>query len=87
MAAHIDFFIESNIQNYEKGKLRRILKNSKGVKARLLHYFPAAKDSIEDDWCGWHNDHGSLTGLTSSMYVDRDGRGNLVLDDTSIMYR
>lgn len=22
------------------------------------------------DWCGWHNDHGSLTGLVSAMYLD-----------------
>lgn len=25
------------------------------------------------DWCGWHNDHGSLTGLACSMYIDADG--------------
>lgn len=24
-------------------------------------------------WCGWHNDHGSLTGLTSAMYFDAQG--------------
>lgn len=25
-------------------------------------------------WCGWHNDHGSLTGLTPAMYLDAEGR-------------
>jgi len=25
-------------------------------------------------WCGWHTDHGSLTGLAGGMYVDADGR-------------
>lgn len=25
------------------------------------------------EWCGWHNDHGSLTGLTSALYVDEEG--------------
>ena len=24
-------------------------------------------------WCGWHNDHGSLTGLVSAMFTDQDG--------------
>lgn len=26
----------------------------------------------EEDWCGWHTDHGSLTGLTSAMYMRGD---------------
>ena len=26
----------------------------------------------EEDWCGWHTDHGSLTGLTSAMYMTGD---------------
>ena len=30
----------------------------------------------ENDWCGWHNDHGTLTGLASAMYLDQDGKGN-----------
>ncbi len=29
--------------------------------------------SAFSSWCGWHNDHGSLTGLTSAMYMDADG--------------
>jgi isopenicillin N synthase-like dioxygenase len=24
-------------------------------------------------WCGWHNDHGSLTGLVSAMFTDEEG--------------
>jgi hypothetical protein len=39
-------------------------------KARLLHYFPVDQQQQEqqqqrgqdEDWCGWHLDHGSLTG-------------------------
>ena len=33
--------------------------------------------STDDDfssWCGWHNDHGSLTGLTSALYMDQEGK-------------
>lgn len=26
----------------------------------------------EGDWCGWHTDHGSLTGLTSALYMKGD---------------
>lgn len=24
-------------------------------------------------WCGWHNDHGSLTGLVSAIFTDEEG--------------
>ncbi len=33
----------------------------------------AAADAVSS-WCGWHNDHGSLTGLTPAMYFDAEGR-------------
>jgi len=50
----------------------------------LLHYFPLAESNeeiYEDDqkthdyntWCGWHNDHGSLTGLVPGLYLDTHG--------------
>lgn len=32
-----------------------------------------AKDEHFSDWCGWHKDHGSLTGLVPAMYLDEDG--------------
>ncbi|EJK77045.1 hypothetical protein THAOC_01149 [Thalassiosira oceanica] len=58
-----------------KPQLERTLRHSKCCKGRLLHYFPAAETSDEpeeafDSWCGWHNDHGSLTGLLPCLYVD-----------------
>ena len=27
----------------------------------------------DDMWCGWHNDHGSLTCLAPGMFLDKDG--------------
>ena len=30
-------------------------------------------DSGESNWCEWHNDHGSLTGLVSADYINEDG--------------
>lgn len=45
------------------------LSSSSCHKARLLHYFPveqgaqqAAAGQQDEDWCGWHLDHGALTG-------------------------
>ncbi|QDZ25332.1 2-oxoglutarate/Fe(II)-dependent oxygenase [Chloropicon primus] len=53
--------------------------DSFACKARLLHYFPPSEVKTETsdekmgDWCGWHLDHGSLTGLTSAMFTDCKG--------------
>jgi isopenicillin N synthase-like dioxygenase len=50
------------------------LSHSSTHKARLLHYFPVdtsqqqqgsdqqQQQGSDEDWCGWHLDHGSLTG-------------------------
>jgi len=47
--------------------------------ARLLHYFPRADAGAgptePDSWCGWHLDHGALTGLTSAMYMRTNADG------------
>eukprot|EP00577_Skeletonema_sp_RCC1716_P015393 CAMPEP_0113416040 /NCGR_PEP_ID=MMETSP0013_2-20120614/24906_1 /TAXON_ID=2843 ORGANISM="Skeletonema costatum, Strain 1716" /NCGR_SAMPLE_ID=MMETSP0013_2 /ASSEMBLY_ACC=CAM_ASM_000158 /LENGTH=439 /DNA_ID=CAMNT_0000303073 /DNA_START=204 /DNA_END=1523 /DNA_ORIENTATION=+ /assembly_acc=CAM_ASM_000158 len=32
-----------------------------------------ADDTQFSSWCGWHNDHGSLTGLVPAMYHDENG--------------
>ena len=55
----------------------QIINYARCHKARLLYYFPMDRkcgaDEDFSDWCGWHNDHGSLTGLTPAMYFDKDG--------------
>jgi isopenicillin N synthase-like dioxygenase len=47
------------------------LRSSSCHKARLLHYFPTNSGGQQqqqqqvaagEDWCGWHLDHGALTG-------------------------
>mmetsp|Transcript_7875 Transcript_7875/g.16439 ORF Transcript_7875/g.16439 Transcript_7875/m.16439 type:complete len:391 (+) Transcript_7875:270-1442(+) len=60
--------------------LQKTLTQSMNAKGRLLHYFsPVPEDSGEekkDDtagWCGWHNDHGSLTCLAPGMFLDENG--------------
>ncbi|KAI7841449.1 hypothetical protein COHA_004844 [Chlorella ohadii] len=58
-------------------RLHDILAASRCHKGRLLHYFaPDASDAAADgaNWCGWHFDNGSLTGLTSAMYLDAAGQ-------------
>mmetsp|Transcript_20751 Transcript_20751/g.48185 ORF Transcript_20751/g.48185 Transcript_20751/m.48185 type:complete len:360 (-) Transcript_20751:68-1147(-) len=33
---------------------------------RLLHYFPGSAEN----WCGWHNDNSTITGLVPAMFLD-----------------
>lgn len=70
-------------------RLQDVVDTSPACKARLLHYYPPSPDDGGDGdsssdvdgqdgpsgtWCGWHTDHGSLTGLAGGMYVDAEGR-------------
>jgi len=67
------------------------IKDSKAIKARLLHYFPLENAEQEKEidvssWCGWHNDHGSLTGLIPAMYIDKSGKEVVNPDPNSGLY-
>jgi isopenicillin N synthase-like dioxygenase len=89
VARHCDKYTHSRHSEYPENTLERIISTSKCCKARLLHYFPLFEeaqktekteektennnDKLYSSWCGWHNDHGSLTGLTSAMFLDKDG--------------
>ncbi len=66
----------------EKNKLLRIIKGSKVTKGRLVHYYSRTEEEIKKNvdpefafssWCGWHNDHGSLTGVVPALYF-KDGK-------------
>ena len=75
LAHQIDAYAEKNVPNYKKNHLTKVISEGKGHIGRMLHYFPFDnKGETEDDWCGWHNDHGSLTALTSAMYIDENGK-------------
>lgn len=66
-----DEYINSVYPEHYKTKLLDIAGNSKVNKGRLLHYYPINDITNNKDlWCGIHNDHGFLTGLVSSMYLD-----------------
>ncbi len=54
------------------------VRGSRVHKGRLLHYYPPREllkpqEGTSSSWCGWHNDHGALTGLTSAMFVNERG--------------
>ncbi|KAK3028092.1 hypothetical protein RJ639_039383 [Escallonia herrerae] len=60
---------------HEDKSLEPILLRSRCHKGRLLYYFPMQQSNCSQDgdsmssWCGWHTDHGSLTGLTCGMFL------------------
>eukprot|EP00013_Stygamoeba_regulata_P027737 CAMPEP_0177660916 /NCGR_PEP_ID=MMETSP0447-20121125/18342_1 /TAXON_ID=0 /ORGANISM="Stygamoeba regulata, Strain BSH-02190019" /LENGTH=372 /DNA_ID=CAMNT_0019166107 /DNA_START=122 /DNA_END=1239 /DNA_ORIENTATION=- len=77
VARQCDRYVHSMLPAYPPARLHNVIATSRTSKARLLHYFPlpteaadAATDGSCDSWCGWHNDHGSLTGLVPAMYLD-----------------
>ena len=86
LSRHIDRYIHAQLPAYPSDHLHRVITTSRVAKARLLHYFPlqaadshsaavtAASDEAVtiDSHCGWHNDHGSLTGLTCAQWRDDD---------------
>lgn len=83
VARQCDAYVRSRSPTYAARRLETIVRESTVAKGRLLHYFPmeepgADGNGDEDDgvstWCGWHNDHGSLTGLTPAMYLDEEGK-------------
>jgi isopenicillin N synthase-like dioxygenase len=81
LAKHCDALVSQEYPSYEPLRLHNIISKSRTAKARLLHYFPMTHEQassisgvdVDGSWCGWHNDHGSLTGLTSAMYFNEKG--------------
>lgn len=78
VARQCDAYVRKQCPSYPEHKLEQIIDKSLCCKARLLHYFPISSElpSVDDfsSWCGWHNDHGSLTGLTSAMFINENNQ-------------
>lgn len=92
IARECDEFIKSECESYE-GCLERLIRESKCCKGRLLHYYP--KDDHENenedddpfsDWCGWHNDHGSLTSLLPPLYTNNNNENIPCPDSEAGLY-
>lgn len=92
VAQQCDKYVRSNCATYPEHLLEDTIDKSLCCKARLLHYFPFSADETSNSeqkefdfssWCGWHNDHGSLTGLTSALYLDAEGNQVVNTDPTA----
>ncbi|XVF88487.1 hypothetical protein PTKIN_Ptkin19aG0055200 [Pterospermum kingtungense] len=74
VAYHCDKYVSKGMGMHKDEGLEQILLRSRCHKGRLLYYFPAQLSNLEENgdsmssWCGWHTDHGSLTGLTCGMF-------------------
>ncbi|XP_031386480.1 uncharacterized protein LOC116199990 isoform X2 [Punica granatum] len=76
VAYHCDQYVRKGIGKGENGELEQTLARSRCHKGRLLYYFPADNSKFTESngsmssWCGWHTDHGSLTGLTCAIFME-----------------
>ncbi|XP_049390615.1 uncharacterized protein LOC125855022 isoform X2 [Solanum stenotomum] len=72
LAYHCDRYASREMVMLEGEGLEQTLVHSRCHKGRLLYYFPAQHSPAHasmSSWCGWHTDHGSLTGLTCGMFT------------------
>ncbi|KAL5572707.1 hypothetical protein UlMin_022304 [Ulmus minor] len=72
VAHHCDQYVSKVMKMGEDEGLENILLRSRCHKGRLLYYFLTNQSNDNNSmssWCGWHTDHGSLTGLTCGMFV------------------
>ncbi|KAG0498746.1 hypothetical protein HPP92_003061 [Vanilla planifolia] len=74
LAYHCDHYVSKALKFNVGECLQQILIRSRCHKGRLLYYFPKQHSGCTagtdlSSWCGWHTDHGSLTGLTNGMFL------------------
>ncbi|XP_028074097.1 uncharacterized protein LOC114276510 isoform X13 [Camellia sinensis] len=75
VAYHCDRYVSRGMTMHEDEGLEQILLRSRCHKGRLLYYFPSLQSVFTQNgasmssWCGWHTDHGSLTGLSCGMFM------------------
>ena len=75
LSRQIDRYAADRIPTYDKEILTKVISEGTDHLGRMINYYPfEEKKEYEDDWCGWHTDHGSLTALTPAMYVDENGK-------------
>lgn len=77
VAGQCDAYVHAQEPAFAPDKCQAIVRDSQHHACRLLHYFAFA-DSTSipqdlDSWCGWHNDHCTLTSLMPAMYHDAAG--------------
>lgn len=76
LACHCDAIAQELHPNEKLVSLFDTISKSQAPKGRLLHYFPCT-DEIDSKrstfWCGYHNDHGTITGLLPAEYYMPNG--------------
>ena len=93
VARQCDHIVAEAHGDFPKDLFERTVRESNHHACRVLHYFakpgsgaaapaPAPKAitdvaDIDDSWCGWHNDHCTLTGLLPAGYHN-DSTGELI---------
>lgn len=87
VAFHCDQHVRSVLgADAEACSIEQTLRDSRSAKGRLLHYFPDmdnvssdGNESVGDSrlWCGYHNDHSTLTGLVAGEYFHADSGASL----------
>jgi len=96
LAKLIDGYVRTVDPTYDN-HIQKVLTTSSYSKGRLLHYFANTHKAdlpirIEntadriDGWCGWHNDHGSLTALVPAIYLDSAGNEIQCPDENAGLY-
>ncbi|KAL6610625.1 hypothetical protein ACP70R_040594 [Stipagrostis hirtigluma subsp. patula] len=76
LAHHCDRYVmQHGVGSYDGKSLEQTIAHSRCHKGRLLYYFPRQFSKQKEEsgsvssWCGWHTDHGSLTGLTCGLFM------------------
>uniref|UniRef100_A0A0E0HHY4 Fe2OG dioxygenase domain-containing protein n=1 Tax=Oryza nivara TaxID=4536 RepID=A0A0E0HHY4_ORYNI len=75
LAHHCDRYVmQQGVGPYDGESLEQTIASSRCHKGRLLYYYPRQFSKQEEggsvsSWCGWHTDHGSLTGLTCALFT------------------
>ncbi|TVT97440.1 hypothetical protein EJB05_57321 [Eragrostis curvula] len=75
LAQHCDRYVkQQGVGSYDGDSLEQTIARSRCHKGRLLYYFPRQFSKQNEvgsvsSWCGWHTDHGSLTGLTCGLFT------------------
>lgn len=76
LAHHCDLYVmQKGVGTYDGESLEQTISRSRCHKGRLLYYFPRQFSTQKEgggsvsSWCGWHTDHGSLTGLTCGLFT------------------
>ncbi|KAI7750795.1 hypothetical protein M8C21_019701 [Ambrosia artemisiifolia] len=91
VAYHCDKYVSKVTGMPHNEGIEQIVYRSRCHKGRLLYYFPAENSNDSQDsesmssWCGWHTDHGSLTGLTYAVFT-KDGVEIPCPDSTAGLY-